>query len=79
MRESEAAHQQQIRGNQPGDPAKAAAALIRIAGEPNPPLHLLLGQDAYDMANAKIEGLQAEFEQWQELSRSTDFAEPVAS
>jgi NAD(P)-dependent dehydrogenase (short-subunit alcohol dehydrogenase family) len=75
VRESEAVHQQQIQGNQPGDPTKAAAAIIRIAAEPNPPLHLLLGQDAYDMANSKIKALQDDMAQWKALTLSTGFAE----
>lgn len=74
VRQSEAAHQEQIRGNQPGDPARAAAAMIRIATEPNPPLHLLLGQDAYDMAQQKVKALQEEMTQWEPLTTSTGFA-----
>ncbi len=74
VRESETLHQQQIKGNQPGDPAKAAAAIIRIAAEPNPPLHLLLGQDAYDMTNVKIKALQNDMARWKDLTVSTSFA-----
>ena len=33
-------------GKQPGDPAKAAAAIIATIESPKPPLHLLLGPDA---------------------------------
>lgn len=76
VRESEVYHDQLQRSNaQPGDPAKAAAALIRIAAEPNPPLHLLLGQDAYAMAEAKIKALQNDTTRWKALSLSTDFVE----
>lgn len=74
VRESETMHQEQIKGNQPGDPVKAAAAMIRVATEPNPPLHLLLGQDAYDMAAQKHDALASERLQWQELTCSTSFA-----
>ncbi len=77
VRESETLHQAQIRGNQPGDPAKAAAAMIRIAAEPNPPLHLLLGQDAYDLAGMKIKSLQDDMTQWQDITVSTGFAKPA--
>lgn len=73
VRQSEAVHQEQIRGNQPGDPAKAAAAMIRVATEPNPPLHLLLGQDAYEMAQLKIKTLAEEMAQWKALTVSTGF------
>lgn len=77
VRESEALHQQQIKGNQPGDPAKAAAAMIQIAAEANPPLHLLLGEDAYQLAGLKITALQNDMTKWQSLSLATGFAEPA--
>ena len=77
VRESEAMHQQQIRGNQPGDPARGAAAMIQVVSEANPPLHLLLGQDAYDTALAKGNALRDERAQWQALSLSTAFTEPA--
>ncbi|GAB3768674.1 SDR family NAD(P)-dependent oxidoreductase [Spirosoma horti] len=79
VRQSEAVHQEQIRGNQPGDPVKAAAAIIQIAGEPNPPLHLLLGQDAFDMTTQKIKSLQADMTQWKALTIATGFAESVTT
>ena len=72
IRESEAAHTEQIQGNQPGDPVKAAAAIIRIAGTENAPLHLLLGPDAYAMAEKKMADLKREMEAWKELSLSTN-------
>ena len=79
VRESEAVHQRQIKGNQTGDPVKAAAAMIRITGEPTPPMHLFLGQDAYDMAQLKIEALQAELRQWKDVTVSTGFSESVTA
>src|SRR6266568_5589523 len=42
--------QKNYNGKQPGDPAKAAAAIIRIAGHEQPPLRLLLGSDAFTFA-----------------------------
>ncbi|AII50677.1 SDR family NAD(P)-dependent oxidoreductase [Hymenobacter sp. APR13] len=77
VRDNEAYHDQVREANsQLGDPAKGAAALIRIAAEPNPPLHLLLGADAYGLAEAKIKSLQADMATWQALSHATA-AEPV--
>ncbi len=73
VRESQQFHQQEMNGNQPGDPEKAAAAMIRITTEPNPPLHLFLGQDAYDLARTKLNAVQQELEQWKELTVSTGF------
>ena len=73
VRDSEALHQEQINGQQPGDPAKAADAMIRIAGEANPPLHLILGEDAFGLANAKIAAFSGELENWKSVSVSTNF------
>jgi NAD(P)-dependent dehydrogenase (short-subunit alcohol dehydrogenase family) len=75
VRESEAVHQQQIKGSQPGDPAKGVAAIIAVAAAPNPPLHLLLGQDAYDMANLKIKAMQDDMAKWKHVTVATGFAE----
>ncbi len=73
-RASQQAHQQEINGTQPGDPEKAAEALIRVAREPAPPLHLFLGEDAFGRAHQKIESVQAQLEQWQAVTVSTGFA-----
>ncbi|MVM30329.1 SDR family NAD(P)-dependent oxidoreductase [Spirosoma sp. HMF4905] len=60
-------------GVQAGDPAKAAAAMIQIANESNPPLYLLLGSDAYQRALNKIDLLGKAFTSQEELTKSTDF------
>ncbi|TLV03034.1 oxidoreductase [Dyadobacter luticola] len=73
VREIQKAHQDDINGNQPGDPEKAAEALIRVAGEKNPPLNLFLGQDAYDLAHAKIASITKEIEEWKAITISTGF------
>ena len=75
VRESLDLHQNQIDGNQPGDPEKAVAVMIRMASEPNPPLHLFLGQDAYDLAHQKIEAVQKDLEDWKEMGTATAFEE----
>ena len=72
-RQSQALHQNQIDGNQPGDPEKAASAFIQMSNEEKPALHLFLGQDAYDLANQKIELVKVDLEQWKEISISTSF------
>ena len=65
--------QREYNGAQPGDPSKAAAAIIRVAGLDEPPLRLLLGSDAVravgDAERARIEADRT----WQALSVSTDF------
>lgn len=60
-------------GNEPGDPAKAAQAIITIANEANPPLRLLLGKDAVLIARRVDQAKLAETERWEELSSSTNF------
>jgi NAD(P)-dependent dehydrogenase (short-subunit alcohol dehydrogenase family) len=60
-------------GQQIGDPEKAAAAMISLASMPNPPVHLLLGNDAFERANTKLASLQKEFNNWKAITISTDF------
>ena len=72
-RESQRLHQEEINGNQPGDPEKLAALLIRVASAPNPPLHLFAGQDAYHMANTKIEAVQNDMTAWEKEATATGF------
>jgi len=70
-----AVHQRYLKmdGEQVGDPKKAAAAIIQIAGETNPPLYLLLGGDAYNRTLTKLDVLHSEVRLWQDLTCSTDF------
>jgi NAD(P)-dependent dehydrogenase (short-subunit alcohol dehydrogenase family) len=59
-------------GTQPGDPAKAARAMIRVVEQPDPPALLLLGTDALTGYRGVLEARRAEAEAWAELSTSTD-------
>lgn len=79
VRQSEAMHQGQIKGNQPGDPEKAVAAMIQVTDAPNPPLHLFLGQDAYDMTYGKIQALQSDLENWKAVTTATGFDESTST
>ena len=63
-----------MKGNQPGDPEKAAFAFIQLAEMEQPPLHFFMGSDAYGMASSKIEVLQNELLANEALSKSTDFS-----
>lgn len=72
-REVQAVHEKEINGNQPGDPEKAATAMIELAAMENPPVHLVLGSDAFQMANSKLSSLQAEISDFKALSTSTDY------
>ena len=51
-------------GHEPGDPAKAAAAILAIAGTDDPPLQLLLGADAMLYATRELARYQAEIGRW---------------
>jgi NAD(P)-dependent dehydrogenase (short-subunit alcohol dehydrogenase family) len=59
-------------GTQPGDPAKAAQAILTAVDSPAPPLRLALGGDAVDAIAAKHERLAADLRAWEKVSRSTD-------
>lgn len=72
VRESQNAHQNQINNNQIGDPVKAAAVMIEIAERQNPPLHVFLGKDSYQMAEIKIKAVQQDMESVRELATATD-------
>jgi NAD(P)-dependent dehydrogenase (short-subunit alcohol dehydrogenase family) len=60
-------------GQQPGDPAKAGKAIARLLTSAEPPLHLLLGSDAFDYVQKELEALRVEFSNWESLTRSTNF------
>jgi NAD(P)-dependent dehydrogenase (short-subunit alcohol dehydrogenase family) len=60
-------------GKQPGDPVRAAKAIVEAVASLNPPHHLLLGNDAFEGATAKLEALGKEFKAWESVSRGADF------
>lgn len=60
-------------GNQPGDPAKAAKALLEVLEASDPPARLFLGEDALLLAGQKLDQMKTEMAEWQALSRSTNF------
>ena len=59
-------------GKQPGDPIKAAEALLYVASLSEPPLRLLLGSDAYNAAEKDAMQISAADKEWNDLSLSTD-------
>lgn len=56
------------------DPAKVAQVILDVLDEPEPPLRLLMGSDAFQIALATDEARLAETRKWQAVSVSTDFA-----
>ncbi len=65
--------QRNYSGKQPGDPKKAAQAILHLTQERNPPLRLLLGSDAYAAVEKNDLARLEEARIWKELSVSTDF------
>ncbi|WP_429260048.1 oxidoreductase [Paraburkholderia sp. GAS334] len=61
-------------GKQAGDPAKAAQVLLDIIEHDNPPVHLLLGNDALGLVRKKLADLNDEIDAWESVSKSTDFS-----
>jgi short-subunit dehydrogenase len=60
-------------GHQPGDPVRAAKAMIAITETENPPLRLLLGAAALKGARLKLDELKKDFDTWADLTESADF------
>ena len=60
-------------GKQPGDPVRAANAMIQVVEAPNPPLHLLLGKDALRLGREKLDALRRDFDTWQNVTVGADF------
>ncbi|WP_241299993.1 oxidoreductase [Burkholderia stabilis] len=62
-----------VSGKQPGDPARAAQAIIAAYEAGEPPLRLLLGSIALKVALARLDALRENFEAWADTTKSADF------
>lgn len=60
-------------GNQPGDPVRAAKAMIAVTESATPPLRLLLGAAALKGARLKLGELKHDFDTWAEVTVGADF------
>ena len=60
-------------GKQPGDPERASAIFMQLAESEQPPLHLYLGQDAYNRASGKLGTMNEELEEWKPITISADY------
>jgi NAD(P)-dependent dehydrogenase (short-subunit alcohol dehydrogenase family) len=60
-------------GTQPGDPDKAAAAIIDVVQSPKPPFMLVLGPDALQGFRAALDALAADLDTWEATSLTTNF------
>ena len=63
---------------QPGDPDKAAQAILTALAAPDPPLRLVLGGDAVDNIRRRLTALQTELTEWEPVGRATAF-DPAGS
>jgi NAD(P)-dependent dehydrogenase (short-subunit alcohol dehydrogenase family) len=61
-------------GTQPGDPERAAAALLDLVTRPELPARLLLGSDAVKIVGNEVDSQRREIDAWKDLSVSSDFA-----
>ncbi len=64
-------------GKQPGDPAKAAQAMIQVVESASPPLRLPLGEVALNRIRAKLTAMTQELATWEDLIRDTSFGTPA--
>jgi NAD(P)-dependent dehydrogenase (short-subunit alcohol dehydrogenase family) len=62
-------------GQQPGDPVRAADAMIQAVQSPHSPLHLFLGATAVQVAKAKLDTIRSTIEDWEKVSLTADFPE----
>ena len=62
----------QLHGNQAGDPVKGAKAMYELAVMENPPLRVVLGSAAYQMAMRKLERYKEDYVRFEGLSNSTE-------
>lgn len=62
-----------IHGRQPGDPDRAAQAILTAVASDQPPLRLLLGSDALRRAEGELAAQRAEIDAWRDVTISTDF------
>ncbi|WP_422015644.1 oxidoreductase [Roseateles sp.] len=65
-------------GKQPGDPVRAAQAIVNAVASGKPPHHLLLGNNAFDGAMAKLDELRVAFTAGEAVARAADFPKVAA-
>jgi hypothetical protein len=66
-------HMERMDCQQPGDPRKGAAAILKIAEVAEPPLRLPLGNDAMAVLRHGYKTSAEELERWSGITQSTDF------
>jgi len=77
-KETAGANKEAIRGysgKQPGNPERAAEAIVKAVEAEHPPLRLLLGKAALNGARLKLQELKNDFDTWEETTTGADFPE----
>ena len=64
---------EKVDGNQPGDPVRAARAMIDLVNHPNPPVRIPFGKIALDRINLKIKNFSSDLSTWEKTILETDF------
>jgi NAD(P)-dependent dehydrogenase (short-subunit alcohol dehydrogenase family) len=64
----------ELDGNQPGDPVRAARAIIRAVEADEPPLRLVLGEPALTAIRETLTNQLRELEEWSEVGAATSFS-----
>jgi NAD(P)-dependent dehydrogenase (short-subunit alcohol dehydrogenase family) len=67
-----------MNGRQPGDPSKAAAAILAAVASDNPPLRLVLGKYANDKVRKRIAEIERERAAWEPIGLPTDYSPPAS-
>ena len=62
-------------GKQPGDPVRAAEAIVKAVNADTPPLHLLLGKPGLEFVRTKLNALQKNIADWEEVTLGADYPE----
>jgi NAD(P)-dependent dehydrogenase (short-subunit alcohol dehydrogenase family) len=66
-------------GKQQGDPVRAAQAIIDVVAAPHPPLHLLLGAPALELARKGLESKKHDFDAWEKTTLGADYPDATAN
>jgi NAD(P)-dependent dehydrogenase (short-subunit alcohol dehydrogenase family) len=64
-------------GRQPGDPVRAASAILGLSREANPPFRLVLGRYALEKSRKTLGARASELEAWEATAASVDFVRPT--
>ena len=62
-------------GKQPGDPVRAARAIMQVVAAENPPLHLVLGRPGLEMVRKKLDALHQDLATWEQVTLGADYPE----